>query len=59
MQFNPAVGIFLLKLDILDMVLTPLGHHVLVIELLVYGLVNQACLADSGFSRNDDSGSQD
>ena len=56
-KLDPLVGIFLIEGDVLDVVLTALGHHVLMIEVLVNGLVNKAGFANCWFSSDDDTGS--
>ena len=39
-EFHSLVGVFLIELHVLDVVLAPLGHHVLMVEVLVHCLVN-------------------
>lgn len=49
---------FGLDRNLLDVVLTTLGHHVVVIEGLLANLVDKASLADGWFPRHYHSGSQ-
>ena len=46
MQFNSGVMILLIQLYIFDMVLAPLCHHILMIEVTVNCLVYQAGFAN-------------
>ena len=57
MQLNRGVR-FALDWNLLQRVLTPLSHLVVMIEDLLGELVNDLCLADGGFARHDHSRSQ-
>ena len=56
-ELDPLVGILLIKSNVLDMVFTALGHHILMVEVLINGLVNEASFANCWFSGDDDTGS--
>ena len=53
MQLDSRVIILLIELDVLDMIVTTLSHHVVVVELLIDSLCDEASLADRGFTGDD------
>ena len=52
MQLHSFVLILLVKLHILHVVLAALGHHVLMVEMLVNSLVHEAGLSHCGLAGN-------
>ena len=57
-EFNLVVGVFFIQSYILHMVLAALGHHVLMVELLLHGLVHQTSLSHGRLSGHNDSSSK-
>lgn len=53
-QLDSLVVVLLIQLDVLHMVLATLGHHVLMVERLVDGLVHEAGLAHSWLTGDND-----